>query len=113
LILVALVDLDPAACGAILSVMTAAQETFYRTVYVLLGTFLGALIGYWFAKYSVLFVFIQFHLWDPEQYSFQQMMTDGRNVRSWLCPVVAVAAGGYAALTCYRFARPPRSMNSN
>jgi hypothetical protein len=102
-----------AACGVILKGMTAAPEAFYRFAYVLLGTCLGAVIGYWVAKYSVLFVAAYFHLWSPEQYSFRQMVTDWRSVRSWLCPLVAITLGGYAALTCYQFGRPPRSMNSN
>jgi hypothetical protein len=104
--------LETAACGAILSGMTVTPEAFCRFAYVLLGTCLSAVIGYWVAKYSILFVAANFHLSSPEDYSFRQMVTDVRNVSSWLCPGVAVAAGGYAALTCYRFGRP-RSINSN
>ena len=84
-----------------------------RSAYVLFGTGLGALVGYVLAKYSVLIVAAHVHIWFPEQYSFQQMLADVRNFRSWLCPLVAVAAGGYAALSCYRFGRPPRVHNSN
>ena len=88
--------------------MTYPAQVILRSAYVLLGTCLGAIVGYWLAKYSVLIVGAQMHLSSPEQYSFQQMVTDVRSIRSWLCPLVAVAAGGYAALSCYRFGRPPR-----
>jgi hypothetical protein len=93
--------------------MMYPPQLIHRSAYVLLGTCLGAIVGYVLAKHSVLIVAAHVHLWSPEQYSFEQMTTDVRNIRSWLCPLVAVVAGGYAAISCHRFGRPRRVRNSN
>ena len=77
---------------------------FYRAAYVLLGAFLGAVAGYLFAKYSIMFFGIFLHLWSPEHYSFEHVVSVWLSTSAWLRPLMAAACGVYAAVACYRFA---------
>jgi hypothetical protein len=79
--------------------------TIYRVLYVLLGTILGAVGGYLFAKYFVMLFGIVLHLYSPEHYSFKHVMAVWIGTRFWLRPMLAAGCAAYAAFACYRFCR--------
>jgi hypothetical protein len=77
----------------------------YRILYVLLGTFLGAVAGYVFARYFVMLFGIVLHVYFPRHYSFDHVMAVLLNTRGWLRPLLSVAFAAGAAFACYRFCR--------
>jgi ABC-type dipeptide/oligopeptide/nickel transport system permease subunit len=77
----------------------------YRALYVQLGTLLGAVAGYLFARYFVMLFGVGLHLYFPEHYSFEHVMAVLHGTRSWLRPLVTVGCASWAAVVCYRFCR--------
>jgi hypothetical protein len=81
--------------------------TFCRVTFVALGGFLGAIAGYLLAKYFVLTFGVTLHFAFPRQYSFDHVVAVSVSTGAWLCPLAAIACGGWAALQCVRFGRTP------